>query len=65
MKEQAQEALRFARVSFQPRGSTLLEVLNDRRVQRDKRGILQDYAQARFDLSGSPARLERGVGGLL
>lgn len=60
--KQAQEALRIAQFSFQQGASSLLEVLDAQRVQRD---ILRDYAQARFDLSVSLARLERAVGGLL
>jgi cobalt-zinc-cadmium efflux system outer membrane protein len=62
LMRQAQEALRIAQFSFQQGASSLLEVLDAQRVQRD---ILMDYAQARFDLSVSLARLERAVGGLL
>lgn len=61
LMKQAQEALRIAQFSFQQGASSLLEVLDAQRVQRD---ILADYAQARFDLSVSLARLERAVGGL-
>ncbi|BCA56154.1 putative Heavy metal efflux system, outer membrane lipoprotein [Nitrospira sp. KM1] len=60
--KQAQEALRLAQFSFQQGASSLLEVLDAQRVQRD---IQLDYAQARYDLSVSLARLERSVGGLL
>ncbi|MBX3238146.1 MAG: TolC family protein [Nitrospiraceae bacterium] len=60
--KQAQEALRVAQFSFQQGASSLLEVLDAQRVQRE---ILMEYAQARFDLSVSLARLERAVGGLL
>jgi cobalt-zinc-cadmium efflux system outer membrane protein len=62
LMRQAQEALRVAQFSFQQGASSLLEVLDAQRVQRD---ILMDYAQARFDLSVALARLERAVGGLL
>ena len=60
--KQAQEALRIARFSFQQGASSLLEVLDAQRVQRQ---ILLDYTQARFDLSVALARLERAVGGAL
>ena len=60
--KQSQEALRIAQFSFQQGESSLLEVLDAQRVQRQ---ILFDYAQARFELSVSLARLERAVGGLL
>jgi cobalt-zinc-cadmium efflux system outer membrane protein len=59
---QSQEALRIAQFSFQQGESSLLEVLDAQRVLRQ---ILFDYAQARFELSVSLARLERAVGGLL
>jgi len=59
---QAQEALRIAQFSFQQGASSLLEVLDAQRVQRQ---ILLDYALARHDLSVSLARLEQAVGGLL
>lgn len=62
LMKQAQEALRIAQFSFQQGASSLLEVLDAQRVQRE---ILADYAQARYDLSVSLARLERAVGGLL
>ena len=57
--KQAQEALRLAQFSFQQGASSLLEVLDAQRVQRQ---ILLDYAQARRDLSASLARLEQAVG---
>ena len=60
--KQAQEALRLAQFSFQQGASSLLEVLDAQRVQRQ---ILLDYAQARHDLSVSLARLEQAVGGAL
>lgn len=60
--KQAQEALRLAQFSFQQGASSLLEVLDAQRVQRQ---ILLDYAQARHDLSVSLARLEQAVGGIL
>ncbi len=60
--KQAQEALRLARFSFQQGASSLLEVLDAQRVQRQ---ILLDYALARHDLSVSLARLEQAVGGTL
>jgi outer membrane protein, heavy metal efflux system len=59
---QAQEALRLARFSFQQGASSLLEVLDAQRVQRQ---ILLDYAEARHALSVSLARLEQAVGGAL
>jgi cobalt-zinc-cadmium efflux system outer membrane protein len=59
---QAQEALRLAQFSFQQGASSLLEVLDAQRVQRQ---ILLDYALARRDLSVSLARLEQAVGGAL
>lgn len=59
---QAQEALRLAQFSFQQGASSLLEVFDAQRVQRQ---ILVDYAQARHDLSVSLARLEQAVGGKL
>ncbi len=60
--KQAQEALRLAQFSFQQGASSLLEVFDAQRVQRQ---ILLDYAQARHDLSVSLARLEQAVGGTL
>ena len=59
---QAEEALRIAKFSFQQGASSLIEVLDAQRVQRQ---ILLDYAQAQFDLSISLALLERAVGGTL
>jgi cobalt-zinc-cadmium efflux system outer membrane protein len=59
---QAQEALRLAQFSFQQGASSLLEVLDAQRVQRQ---IQMDYAQARYELSVSLTRLERAVGGQL
>ncbi|TKS60570.1 MAG: hypothetical protein EWM72_01304 [Nitrospira sp.] len=60
--KQAQEALRLAQFSFQQGASSLLEVFDAQRVQRQ---IQLDYAQARHDLSVSLARLEQAVGGML
>ena len=60
--KQADEALRIAKFSFQQGASSLIEVLDAQRVQRQ---ILLDYAQAQFDLSMSLALLERAVGGAL
>ncbi len=60
--KQGQEALRLAQFSFQQGASSLLEVFDAQRVQRQ---ILVDYAQARHDLSVSLARLEQAVGGTL
>jgi cobalt-zinc-cadmium efflux system outer membrane protein len=59
---QAQEALRLAQFSFQQGASSLLDVFDAQRVQRQ---IQMDYAQARYELSVSLARLERAVGGAL
>ena len=60
--KQAQEALRLAQFSFQQGASSLLDVFDAQRVQRQ---IQMDYAQARYDLAVSIARLERAVGGAL
>ncbi len=60
--KQAQEALRLAQFSFQQGASSLLEVFDAQRVQRQ---IQMDYAQARYELSVSLTRLERAVGGAL
>lgn len=60
--KQAQEALRLAQFSFEQGASSLLEVLDAQRVQRQ---ILLDYAEARHALSVSLARLEQAVGGTL
>lgn len=58
--KQAQEALRLAQFSFQQGASSLLEVLDAQRVQRQ---IQLDYAEARHNLSVSLAKLEQAVGG--
>jgi cobalt-zinc-cadmium efflux system outer membrane protein len=60
--KQGQEALRLAQFSFQQGASSLLEVFDAQRVQRQ---ILLDYALARRDLSVSLTRLEQAVGGIL
>ena len=60
LMKQADEALRIAKFSFQQGASSLIEVLDAQRVQRQ---ILLDYAQAQFDLSMSLTLLERAVGG--
>jgi cobalt-zinc-cadmium efflux system outer membrane protein len=60
--KQSEEALRIAQFSFQQGASSLLEVLDAQRVQRQ---ILLDYIQAQFELSVALARLERAVGGPL
>lgn len=60
--KQAQEALRLAQFSFQQGASSLLEVLDAQRVQRQ---TVLDYSLARHDLSVSLARLEQAVGGAL
>lgn len=60
--KQAQEALRLAQFSFQQGASSLLDVFDAQRVQRQ---IQMDYAQVRYELSVSLARLERAVGGAL
>lgn len=60
--KQASEALRLAQFSFQQGASSLLEVFDAQRVQRQ---IMLDYAQARHDLAVSLARLEQAVGGEL
>lgn len=60
--KQAQEALRLAQFSFQQGASSLLDVFDAQRVQRQ---IQLDYAQARHEHSVSLARLERAVGGSL
>jgi cobalt-zinc-cadmium efflux system outer membrane protein len=62
MLKQAEEALRIAQYSFQQGASSLIEVLDAQRVQRQ---ILLDYAQAQFDLSVALALLERAVGGAI
>jgi cobalt-zinc-cadmium efflux system outer membrane protein len=62
LMKQSEEALRIAQFSFQQGASSLLEVLDAQRVQRQ---ILLDYTQAQFELSVALARLERAVGGSL
>lgn len=62
LMKQSEEALRIAQFSFQQGASSLLEVLDAQRVQRQ---ILLDYIQAQFELSVALARLERAVGGSL
>jgi cobalt-zinc-cadmium efflux system outer membrane protein len=58
---QAQEALDIAQFSFRRGATSLLEVIDAQRVNRQ---ILLEYAQARADHSIALARLERAVGGL-
>jgi len=60
--KQAQEALRIAQLSFRQGASSLLDVLDAQRVQRQ---ITVDYNQARFDLSLALTRFERALGGPL
>ncbi len=60
--KQTEEALRIAQFSFRQGASSLLEVLDAQRVQRQ---VLVDYAQARYELAVSLTRLERAVGGTL
>lgn len=60
--KQAQEALRIAQLSFRQGASSLLDVLDAQRVQRQ---ITVDYNQARFELSMALTRFERAVGGPL
>jgi cobalt-zinc-cadmium efflux system outer membrane protein len=62
MIKQAQEALRIAQLSFRQGASSLLDVLDAQRVQRQ---ITVDYNQARFELSLALTRFERAVGGPL
>jgi cobalt-zinc-cadmium efflux system outer membrane protein len=62
LMKQAQEALRIAQLSFRQGASSLLEVLDAQRVQRQ---IIVDYNQARFELSLALTRFERAVGGPL
>jgi outer membrane protein, heavy metal efflux system len=57
--KQAQEALRIAQLSFQQGASSLLEILDAQRVQRQ---ITIDYNQARFELSQALTRYERAIG---
>ena len=60
--KQAQEALRIAQLSFRQGASSLLEVLDAQRVQRQ---ITVDYNLARFELSLALTQYERAVGGPL
>ena len=60
--KQAQEALRIAQLSFRQGASSLLDVLDAQRVQRQ---VTVDYNQARFELSLALTRFERAVGGPL
>jgi cobalt-zinc-cadmium efflux system outer membrane protein len=60
--KQAQEALRIAQLSFRQGASSLLDVLDAQRVQRQ---ITVDYNLARFELSQALTRFERAVGGPL
>ena len=60
--KEAQEALRIAQLSFRQGASSLLDVLDAQRVQRQ---VAVDYNQARFELSLALTRLERAVGGPL
>jgi outer membrane protein, heavy metal efflux system len=57
--KQAQEALRIAQLSFRQGASSLLEVLDAQRVQRQ---ITVDYNLARFELSQALTRYERAIG---
>lgn len=59
---QAEEALRIARLSFRAGAASLLELLDAQRVSRQVR---LEYAQARHDLSVALSRLEGAVGGAL
>lgn len=60
--KQAQETLRIAQLSFRQGASSLLDVLDAQRVQRQ---ITVDYNQARFELSLALTRFERALGGPL
>lgn len=60
--KQTDEALRIAQFSFRQGASSLLDVLDAQRVQRQ---VLLDYAQARYELAVALTRLERAVGGTL
>lgn len=60
--KQAQEALRIAQLSFRQGASSLLEVLDAQRVQRQ---ITVDYNLARFELSLALTQYERALGGPL
>jgi outer membrane protein, heavy metal efflux system len=57
--KQAQEALRIAQLSFRQGASSLLEVLDAQRVQRQ---ITVDYNLARFELSVALTQYERALG---
>lgn len=57
--KQAQEALRIAQLSFRQGASSLLDVLDAQRVQRQ---ITVDYNLARFELSLALTRFERALG---
>lgn len=57
---QAEEALRIARLSFRVGAASLLEVLDAQRVSRQ---IRLEYALARHDLSIALSRLEGAAGG--
>jgi cobalt-zinc-cadmium efflux system outer membrane protein len=58
---QAKEAFDIAQFSFRHGATSLLEVIDAQRVNRQ---TLLEYAQARADHSIALARLERAVGGL-
>ncbi len=60
--KEAHEAFRIAQLSFRQGASSLLDVLDAQRVQRQ---IAVDYNQARFELSLALTRLERALGGSL
>jgi len=60
--KQAQETLRIAQLSFCQGASSLLDVLDAQRVQRQ---VTVDYNQARFELSLALTRFERALGGPL
>jgi len=60
--KQAQETLRIAQLSFRQGASSLLDVLDAQRVQRQ---VTVDYNQARFELSLALTRFERALGGPL
>ena len=60
--KQAQEALRIAQLSFRQGASSLLDVLDAQRVQRQ---ITVDYNLARFELSLALTRFERALGSAL
>jgi outer membrane protein, heavy metal efflux system len=59
--KQAEEALRIAQISFRQGASGLLDLLDAQRVQRI---TLQEYAEARYQLSVARAQLERVTGRL-